>query len=102
LLTNVDEISKACYDEFQYVTQGMQPVDIENFLRFSDVDMCKKLDTFCPVLSSALKGAKGWRNRKESGESPSDHAIRTMCYGALFKARSASLYFFEFISFLVC
>ena len=52
-LSDVEEISKACYAEFQSVTQAMQQVDVENLLQFSDVEMCKKLDTFCPVLSSA-------------------------------------------------
>ena len=65
----------------------MQQVNVENLLQFSDVEMCKKFDTFCPVLSSALKGAMGGKDRKADGETPSDHSIRTMCYGAIYKAR---------------
>jgi len=66
----------------------MQLDDMENLLNFNDKEMCEKIDSVCPVLSSALRGAMGGKNQLgESPESPNYFVIRTLCYGAIFKAR---------------
>lgn len=85
-LADLNDISKSCYDELRDI-KDLQAVDMKTIVNFDDVDACKNIDTLCPVLSSALKGAMGGKDQQIDGESPSDHAIRSLCYGAIFKAR---------------
>lgn len=33
--------------------------DVQAVVNFDNVEACKKIDTLCPVLSTALKGAMG-------------------------------------------
>lgn len=66
---------------------------MDSVVNFSDTKSCKKVDALCPVLSSALKGAMGGRDRQPDGETPADHATRSLCYGAIFKARL--VFYFE-------
>lgn len=85
-LDDLNDISKSCYDEFSNVKE-LQAVDMESVVNFDDIEACKKVDSLCPVLSSALKGAMGGKHRQVDGESPSGYAVRTLCYGAVLKAR---------------
>ncbi|XP_066930033.1 uncharacterized protein [Clytia hemisphaerica] len=86
-LADIDDIAKSCYTEIPNATKELEAADMESVVNFSDVESCKKVGALCPVLSSALKGAMGGKDRKSGGESASDHATRTLCYGAIFKAR---------------
>ena len=85
-LDDLNDISKSCYVEFSNVRE-LQAIDMQSIVDFDDVETCKKVDTMCPILSSALKGAMGGKDRRIDAESPSDHAIRSLCYGAIHKAR---------------
>ena len=60
---------------------------METVVNFDDVEACKKVDSLCPVLSHALKGAMGGKYLQTDGESHSDYAVRSLCYGAIHKAR---------------
>ena len=86
-IADIDDIAKSCYTEIPNAIKELEATDMESVVNFSDMESCKKVDALCPVLSSALKGAMGGKDRKPDGESASDHATRTLCYGAIFKAR---------------
>ena len=86
-LADLDDISHACFTEFPNAVKELEAPTVESIVNFSDVESCKAVDARCPVLSSALKGAMGGKDRKPDGESSVDHAIRTLCYGAIFKSR---------------
>jgi len=61
----------------------MKNADVENLLNFNDIKLAEQIDSLCPNLSSALKGALGSIN-----EDPDEAKIcRSTCYGALFKSR---------------
>ena len=96
-VSDIDEISKACHLEFQRVFEikELQSVDNDSLLKFSDINLCKTIDAACPVLSNALKGAMGSKDRRrEDGEPPANLAARTLCYGAIFKSRFVPNLFF--------
>ncbi|XP_066924568.1 uncharacterized protein [Clytia hemisphaerica] len=86
-LADLDDISHACFTEFPNAVKELEAPTVESIVNFSDAESCKAVDALCPVLSSALKGAMGGKDRKPDGESSVDHAIRTLCYGAIFKSR---------------
>lgn len=88
-LNDVNDISKAYYDEFKNM-KALDSNDVDSVVNFDDVEACRKVDELCPVLSNALKGAMGGKHLKIVGESPLDHAVRTLCYGAILKARYTS------------
>ena len=91
-LSDLDAIAQSCHTEFPNTLKELAVPNIESVVNFSDVECCKKIDALCPVLSSALKGAMGGKDWKSEGESSSDLATRTLCYGAIFKSRSVIQY----------
>ena len=62
---------------------SMKGTNVDDLLKFNDVDFCKEIDRLCPVLSAALKGALG----SKIEEAPSSFAVQTLYYGALFRNR---------------
>ena len=97
-LDDVNEISKACYDEFANM-KALDSNDVDSIVNFDDVEACKKVDELCPVLSNALKDAMGGKHMQSDGESHTDHAIRTLCYGAILKARYINNYHYNVQAF---
>lgn len=83
--SQLDDITAACYAEIQNIEKHsfMKEADSSSIKELNDLVLCEQIDTLCPVLSSALKGAQGSVHRDTNDAK----ICRTLCYGSVFKTR---------------